>query len=419
MMNLESEITAIAQNAKKAGLELMKRPLEDLDRALESMAKSLEKNRNSILTANQKDLETAQQKGISGAMLDRLKIKDQTFESMVRGIRQVIGLSNPLGKVIREWTRPNGITIKQVRVPIGVIGIIYESRPNVTVDASVLCIKTGNPVILRGGSEAIHSNRALVEALRTGLQDAGLPADVLQLVQNTDREAIPLLCRQNDSIDLMIPRGGEGLIRTVSEHARMPVIKHYNGICHIYVHQEADLGMAEKIVLNAKCQRPGVCNAVETVLVDEAVAEKALPVLIQSLQKNGVEIRGDDVVIRYGGSAVKKATEEDWKTEYLDLILSIRVVSGIEQAIDHMERYGSRHSDAIVTENPVIAEQFLNQLDSATVYWNASTRFTDGGEFGFGAEIGISTDKLHARGPMGLDELTSYKYQIRGTGQVR
>ncbi|MES2308839.1 MAG: glutamate-5-semialdehyde dehydrogenase, partial [Verrucomicrobiota bacterium] len=326
---------------------------------------------------------------------------------------------NPLGKTVREWSRPNGIKIKQVRVPIGVIGIIYESRPNVTVDASVLCLKTGNAVILRGGSEAIHSNRALTDALQAGAKKGGLLETVVQLIPMTDREAIPLLCRQDDCIDLMIPRGGEGLIRTVTEHARMPVIKHYNGICHVYVHEDADFRMAENIILNAKCQRPGVCNALETLLIDEKIASIFVPRIVEALKKNQVEIRGDEATQKWGGAEVIPAIEADWTTESLDLILSLKVVKGVDDAIAHMEKYGSKHSDAIVTNDEKVAEKFLNEVDSATVYWNASTRFTDGGEFGFGAEIGISTDKLHARGPMGLDELTSYKYQIVGCGQIR
>ena len=397
----------------------MKRPLNQLDQALLSMAETLVERKPSILAANALDLEAAEKRGLSGAMLERLKIKEKTFESMVEGIRQVVRLENPLGKTIREWTRPNGLKIKQVRVPIGLIGIIYESRPNVTVDASVLCLKTGNAVILRGGSEAIHSNRSLAEALQAGAKKAGLSETVVQLVPMTDREAIPLLCRQEDCIDLMIPRGGEGLIRTVTEHARMPVIKHYNGICHAYVHEKADLAMAEAIILNSKCQRPGVCNALETLLIDESIAALFVPRIVKVLRENQVEVRGDELTQKWGGIEVKAATEEDWKTEYLDLILSIRIVKGIDEAIAHMEKYGSRHSDVIVTEDSQVAEKFLNEMDSATVYWNASSRFTDGGEFGFGAEIGISTDKLHARGPMGLDELTSYKYQIVGSGQIR
>jgi glutamate-5-semialdehyde dehydrogenase len=418
-MSLEQEIREIAVRSKAAGLDLMKRPLSQLDGALESMAIELERNKASILSANALDLEAAAKRGISGAMLERLKIKDSSFQTMVEGIRQVIRLQNPLGKTIREWDRPNGLKIKQVRVPIGVIGIIYESRPNVTVDASVLCLKTGNAVILRGGSEAIHSNQALAKALQAGAKQAGLSEDVVQLVPMTDREAIPLLCRQDDCIDLMIPRGGEGLIRAVTEHARMPVIKHFNGICHVYVHEAADFEMAEKIILNGKCQRPGVCNAVETLLIDQKIASTFIPRIVSKLRTNHVEIRGDEETRRLGGDDVNPASEADWGTEYLDLILSVKVVQGIDEAIDHMEKYGSKHSDVIVTRDEKVAEKFLNEVDSATVYWNASTRFTDGGEFGFGAEIGISTDKLHARGPMGLDELTSYKYQIVGNGQTR
>ncbi len=418
-MSLEQEIRAIALNGKAAGLDLMKRPLKQLDEALLSMASALEEAKERILAANAIDLAAAEQRGLSGSMLERLKIKEKTFESMVAGVRQVVALENPLGKTIREWSRPNGLKIKQLRVPIGVIGIIYESRPNVTVDASVLCLKTGNAVILRGGSEAIHSNKALLAALQAGAKKAGLLETVVQLLPMTDREAIPVLCHQEDCIDLMIPRGGEGLIRTVTEHARMPVIKHFNGICHVYVHEKADLKMAEAIIINAKCQRPGVCNALETLLIDESIASLFVPQIVKALKEQQVEIRGDQRTQKWGGEEVKPATEEDWRAEYLDLILSIRVVKGIDEAIAHMEKYGSRHSDVIVTEEASVAERFLNEMDSATVYWNASTRFTDGGEFGFGAEIGISTDKLHARGPMGLAELTSYKYQIVGTGQIR
>ena len=418
-MSLEQEIRAIALNGKAAGLDLMKRPLKQLDEALLSMASALEESKERILAANAIDLAAAEQRGLSGSMLERLKIKEKTFESMVGGVRQVVALENPLGQTIREWSRPNGLKIKQLRVPIGVIGIIYESRPNVTVDASVLCLKTGNAVILRGGSEAIHSNKALLAALQAGAKKAGLLENVVQLLPMTDREAIPVLCHQEDCIDLMIPRGGEGLIRTVTEHARMPVIKHYNGICHVYVHEKADLKMAEAIIINAKCQRPGVCNALETLLIDESIASLFVPQIVKALKEQQVEIRGDLRTQKWGGAEVKLATEEDWRAEYLELILSIRIVKGIDEAIAHMEKYGSRHSDVIVTEETLIAEKFLNEMDSATVYWNASTRFTDGGEFGFGAEIGISTDKLHARGPMGLAELTSYKYQIVGTGQIR
>jgi glutamate-5-semialdehyde dehydrogenase len=309
--------------------------------------------------------------------------------------------------------------LTKIRVPIGVIGIIYESRPNVTVDASALCLKTKNAVILRGGSEAFHSNQALTRALQVGAKQGGLPETAVQLVPTTDREAIKLLCAQDEFIDLMIPRGGVGLIETVAQHARMPVIKHYHGVCHVYVHAEADFAMAERVILNAKCQRPSACNAVETILVDKKIADAFVPLLVKALRAHQVEVRGDAVTQSLGGVEVKAAIEEDWTTEYLDLILSVRVVDDFTQAVEHLARYGSHHSDAIITENETVAGQFMNEVDSATVYWNASTRFTDGFEFGFGAEIGISTDKIHARGPMALEELTSYKYWIVGNGQIR
>ncbi len=418
-MSLEATIQGVGKAARAASRELGKLSPTQMDCALLAMASALESRRSEIEAANAKDVEAALQKGISSAMVERLRIKEKTFIGMVEGIRQVVALPNPLGKVMKEWERPNGLQFRQVRVPIGVIGIIYESRPNVTVDASVLCLKTGNAVILRGGSEAFHSNQALVAALQEGARNSGIPEASVQLLSMTDREAIPVLCRMDQYIDLMIPRGGEGLIRTVVEHARMPVIKHYNGICHVYVHEKADFEMAERIIVNGKCQRPGVCNAVEAVLVDRAIADQFVPRIVKILQANHVEVRGDAATQKLGGASVKAATEADWSTEYLELILSMRVVEGLDQAIDHVERYGSHHSDAIVTAEAEAAERFLTEVDSATVYWNASTRFTDGGEFGFGAEIGISTDKIHARGPMALEELTSYKYRIVGTGQIR
>jgi glutamate-5-semialdehyde dehydrogenase len=309
--------------------------------------------------------------------------------------------------------------ITKLRVPIGVVGIIYESRPNVTADAAVLCVKSGNACILRGGKEAIHSNAAIAKALSVGAVNAGLSADVIQLVPFTDRDGVRLLAQMDRYLDVIVPRGGHALIEAVVEHARMPVIKHYHGVCHVYVDQAADLTMAEKIAVNAKCQRPGVCNAVETLLVHRDVAEKFLPSVAKALREKGVELRGDKRTCEVLGAGVKAATEEDWTTEYLDLILSIRVVDSLQEAIDHIEHYGSHHSDSIVTGDEAAARQFLAAVDSAAVFWNVSTRFSDGGEFGFGAEIGISTDKLHARGPMGLEELTTYKYLVTGAGQVR
>jgi glutamate-5-semialdehyde dehydrogenase len=333
---------------------------------------------------------------------------------MTWGVREVAELPDPVGTSIAEWTRPNGIRIRKVRVPIGVILIIYESRPNVTADAACLCFKTGNAVILRGGSEAIQSNLAIAEAMNV----AGLPPNSITVVPTTDRAAIDELLQLDDLINLCIPRGGEGLIRAVAEKSRIPVIKHYKGVCHVYVDRDADFDMAERIVINAKCQRPGVCNAIETLLVDEPIADKFLPRMAKALAERKVELRGDERTRQLVSNA-KPATEDDWYAEYLDLILAVRVIHGVDEAIDHITKYGSAHSDAIVTGNRTSAEKFLREVDSSSVFWNASTRLADGGQYGFGAEIGISTDKIHARGPMGLEELTSYKFVVVGDGQVR
>ncbi len=432
-LSLQETIEQQATLARKASRLLMAQFASDpglYDRLLCSIADSLEKHKASILAANEKDLAQAQANGISSAMLDRLRIKESTFEEIVRGTRQVASLPNPLGERIAEWTLPNGIHIEKKRVPIGVIGIIYESRPNVTVDAGILCLKTGNAVILRGGSEAYHSNSALIVAMRDGITQAHSPeaAEVVQFIATTDRQAITALCHAEGKIDLLIPRGGKGLIRTVIENARVPVIKHYEGICAIYLHSQADLSMATSILLNAKCQKPSVCNAVETLLIDASIAQAAIPTLFTTLAQHNVKIvTTPDAIAIWQQSphathtplTLEIATEESWRTEFLDLKLAVRIVPNLKAAIEHIETYGSHHSDAIITQDPVAAETFLNEIDSATVYWNASTRFTDGGQFGFGAEIGISTDKLHARGPMGLAELTSYKYLLRGQGQIR
>lgn len=387
--------------------------------ALLAIAKELEIRTRQILAANAEDVARAESHGLSPAMVDRLRLSDKRIAKMAAEVRNVSELPDPVGKHLVRWTRPNGIEITKIRVPIGVIGIIYESRPNVTCDAAVLCLKTGNATILRGGSEAFSSNQAIIEALGAGLIESGLPVDAVQLVPTTDREAVEILAKMDQSIDMIVPRGGHALIEKVVTAARMPVVKHYHGVCHVYVEKEADLGMAVEVTVNGKCQRPGVCNAVETLLVDKEIAPRFLPRLAKALEAHQVELRGDDAARDILGDDCKPASEEDWTAEYLDLILSIRVVPGIETAIDHINSYGSHHSDAIITEDTVMAERFLSEVDSATVYWNASTRFTDGAEFGFGAEIGISTDKLHARGPMGLEELTTYKYQIRGEGQVK
>jgi glutamate-5-semialdehyde dehydrogenase len=418
-MNLQETIENFGQRARTASRELASCNTEAKNRALEAMAGAVRDRAATSLEANAKDITAAEANALTGAMIDRLRLDAKRLAGIERDIRSVAALPDPVGAIISQWERPNGLQISKVRVPIGVIGIIYESRPNVTSDAAILCTKTGNATILRGGSESIHSNIAIADALRHGLRFAGLPEDSILLVSTTDREAVRIMVQMDRCIDMIVPRGGQALIEAVVAHARMPVIKHYQGVCHVYVDREAELGMAQEIVINAKCQRPGVCNALETLLVHRDVAEPFLQKCGAELLRRNVELRGDQQVRKIVGDAVKPASEADWTTEYLDLILSARVVESADAAIDHIEKYGSHHSDAIVTGNSTTAEQFLNRVDSATVYWNASTRFTDGGEFGFGAEIGISTDKLHARGPMALEELTTYKYLIRGTGQIR
>jgi len=413
----EAQIREQCIEARKAAQLLATLPTERLDHMLDEIAEALEKAAPDLFAANALDIKAGEEAGLHASLIDRLRITEKSLASMVKGVRQVRALPQPLGQKITEWTRPNGIVISKIRVPIGVIGIIFESRPNVTIDAAVLCLKTGNATILRGGKEAIHSNRALIAALQ---KCKSLPKGAVQLIDNTDRALVPFLCKQSDFIDLIIPRGGHALIETVVAESRIPVIKHAHGVCSVFVHAKADFAMAESIILNAKVQRPGVCNAIETLLIDRTIADKFVPQIAAALTKAKVEIRGDEAVRKFAqGDNIKAATEEDWTTEYLDYILAARVVDGLDGALAHLAKYSSHHSDSIITEDATIAERYLNEVDSATVYWNASTRFTDGGEFGFGAEIGISTDKLHARGPMGLDELTSYKFVIRGTGQVR
>ena len=417
MTTPEQQIREQCQLARKAAQLLATLPTARLDEMLDEIAVQLEKNATDIYAANAKDIAAAEEAGLHASLIDRLRISEKTLASMIKGVRQVRALPQPLGQKITSWTRPNGIEISKIRVPIGVIAIIFESRPNVTIDAAVLCLKTGNATVLRGGKEAIHSNKALIVALQ---KCASLPRGAVQLISDTDRALVPFLCRQSDLIDLIIPRGGHSLIETVVAESRIPVIKHAHGVCSVFVHAKADLAMAEKIILNAKVQRPGVCNAIETLLIDRAIADKFVPQIAAALTKAGVEIRGDETVRKLAqGDKIRSVTEADWTTEYLDLILATRVVDGLDGALEHLAKYSSHHSDSIITEDTAVAERYLNEVDSATVYWNASTRFTDGAEFGFGAEIGISTDKLHARGPMGLDELTSYKYVIRGKGQIK
>lgn len=415
-----SGISQLVERSKKASRVLSQTPTAVKNKALVSMARQLEKSQKEILAANAKDLKAARAKGISGALLDRLMLDPKRLAGMSQGLAAIARLPDPVGQILERFQRPNGLKILKVRVPIGVIAIVYEARPNVTADCAGLCLKAGNSVILRGGSEAIHSNRAIFAALDRAARSQGLPAGALNLIGITDRRAVDILLSQVGKVDLVIPRGGEGLIRQVVAKAKVPVIKQYQGICHTFVDSSADLKMAQEICYNAKVQRPGVCNAMETLLVHRKAAPAFLPAMAQRYLRAGVELRGDAQTRRIlKGFPVKTAHEADWATEYLDLILSVKVVDSVEKAIEHIGRYGSGHSDAIVTKVKSHAQQFLKEVDSACVYVNASTRFTDGGQFGFGAEIGISTDKIHARGPMGLRELTTYKYVVTGAGQVR
>jgi len=412
-----SDLRKLAERAKGAARKLARLSTAEKNSLLVAMADELTLREKEIRQTNQEDVVAARAAGTSGALLDRLELTEKRFREMVEGVRQVAKLPDPVGEVMKKWTRPNGLEISKVRVPIGLIGIIYESRPNVTVDSAVLCLKAGNATLLRGGREAKKSNRALAEALGVAAKKKGLPAEVVALVEDEARESVVEMCGLEGVIDLLIPRGGPGLIATVVQHARVPVIKHADGVCQIFIHRAADPKMAEAITVNAKCQRPGTCNAAETLLVDRVGAEKILPRLVKALQAHGVKLFGDEAASQASGHPLQPP--KAWKTEYLDLTMAIRVVDGVEGALEHLEQYGSHHSDAIVTEDREAAEQFLRGADSAAVYWNASTRFTDGGEFGFGAEIGISTDKIHARGPMGLEELTSYQYRVAGRGQIR
>jgi glutamate-5-semialdehyde dehydrogenase len=386
--------------------------------ALTAMADALIERQHFILEANSGDVRAARDAGLSEALIDRLLLSEKRIAGMSAGLREVAALADPVGEIIEGWKRPNGLEILKVRVPLGVVGIIYESRPNVTVDAAGLCIKAGNAVILRGGSEALQSNLALVRVIAEAAYGVGVPAGAIQLIETAERAAAQHLMRLNQYVDVLIPRGGEGLIRAVVDNATVPVIETGVGNCHVYVDASADLDMAERIVINAKCQRPGVCNACETLLVHQAIAERFLSRVAPLLVDQGVEIRACPVTRRVLPDAAP-ATEDDWRTEYLDLILAVRVVAGLEEALAHIATYGTRHSEAIVTGDYESARRFCAMVDAAAVYVNASTRFTDGGEFGLGAEIGISNQKLHARGPMGLRELTTYKYVIHGAGQIR
>lgn len=417
-MSLRDQAVELAKKAREAARRLAKLSSEEKNRALLRMAERLEAEKEALLRENEKDLELANKAGLSTALIDRIALNPGRVQAMAKGLREIVALPDPVREIVKMWRRPNGLQVGKMRIPLGVIAIIYEARPNVTADAAALCLKSGNAVILRGGSEAHFSNRAIGSILQRACGETQVPQEAVQVVASKDRGIVQELLQLEDYIDLVIPRGGEDLIRMVAANSRVPVIKHYKGVCHVYVDSEAPLDMAERICMNAKVQRPSVCNAMETLLVHEAVAPRFLPSVIARLQGAGVEIRGCDKT-RALVCGIKPATEADWSAEYLDLILSVRVVEDMDSAIDHIERYGSQHTETIVTSNYARAREFLDRVDSSAVLVNASTRFNDGGELGLGAEIGISTSKIHAFGPMGLEELTTTKFIVFGDGQVR
>ena len=416
--DFRTEVRKMARKAQEASRQLAQLSTATKNNALLEMAEDLEQNQERLIEENRRDLAAGEKAHLSSSLIDRLRLTPLVIRGMAEGLREVARLPDPVGEVTKMWKRPNGLMVGRMRIPLGVIGIIYESRPNVTADASGLCLKSGNSVILRGGSEAFHSNQAIGQILRKVLVGMGLPQEAIQIFPHTEREAIREMLQLEGTIDLIIPRGGEELIRFVTKHSKIPVIKHYKGVCHIFVDETADLEMAARVCLNAKVQRPGVCNAMETLLVHEKVASRFLPKMARVLQKEGVELRGCSQTKKVL-SHIKEAREEDWSQEYLDLILSIKVVKGIEEAIEHIARYGSSHTEAIITSDYRNAQTFLREVNSSCVLVNASTRFNDGSELGLGAEIGISTSKLHAFGPMGLEELTTTKFIVYGEGQVR
>ncbi len=412
-----SNLLVIGKNAKDASYELGILSTKEKDNALILMSEELINSKSEILDANLKDIENAKNKGISEALLDRLALSDERINDMAKGLKEIVKLQDPVGEVVSMWQRPNGIQIGQNRVPIGVIGIIYESRPNVTCDAAGLCLKTGNASILRGGSDAINSNKAIVKALKKGIDRAGLPTNSIQLIEDTSRSVATEMMRLNEFIDVLIPRGGAGLIQSVVKNATVPVIETGTGNCHIYVDETADFDMAKNIIINAKTSRPGVCNAAEKLLVNESIAEVFLPMIVKDLREKNVLVKGDEISKLIINDI--ELVNDEWNVEYLDYIIAVKVVKNVDEAISHINKYGTGHSECIVTESYKNSQKFLQRVDAAAVYVNASTRFTDGSEFGFGAEIGISTQKLHARGPMGLKELTTIKYIIYGDGQIR
>ncbi len=414
----DSLIETIAARARTASRSLVSLSTTRKNRALKAMAQGLRRNARPLKNENAKDLERAEANRLSPSMIDRLTLSDKVIEGMARALEEIAELPDPVGKITGMTRRPNGLTVGKMRIPLGVVAIIYESRPNVTSDAAGLCLKSGNAVILRGGSEAIHSNRAIVEVLKSSLQESGISPDVIGFIPVTERKAVNEMLSLEQYIDLVIPRGGEGLIRTVVENSRIPVLKHYKGVCHIFVDRDADLEKAYRICLNAKVQRPGVCNAMETLLVDAPVAKRFLPEMVRLFRENGVDVRGCEKTRAIVGD-VAQATEDDWYEEYLDLILAVKVTEDMQEAIEHIERYGSDHTEAIITENYTRAMEFLREVDSSTVLVNASTRFSDGGEFGLGAEVGICTSRIHAYGPMGIEDLTIGKFVCFGDGQIR
>jgi glutamate-5-semialdehyde dehydrogenase len=417
-MSVETMIVEMARAAKAAARHLRKVERGTKDAALSLMADRLLKRKEHIMKENRKDLDLAEERGLTSAMIDRLTLDDETIHAMAEGLREIVALPDPVGAITRMWKRPNGLSVGRMRIPLGVIGFIYESRPNVTVDAAGLCLKSGNSVILKGGSEAIKSNLILEEILKESLEETGLPQKAVQVIPTTDREAVGILLGLEDYVDIIIPRGGEGLIRFVTEHSRIPVLKHYKGVCHIYVDESADRGTASDICFNAKVQRPGVCNAMETMLIHKEIAAEFLPSIAGRLMETGVEIRGCPQTLSLVPSAVP-AQDADWGMEFLDLILAVKIVSSMDEALDHIDRYGSNHTEAIITNDYERAMRFLGEVDSSVVLVNASTRFNDGNQLGLGAEIGINTSKLHAFGPMGLEELTTTKFIVYGNGQVR
>ncbi len=417
-VDIERLMQDIGKRAKAASAKLALAPTTQKNAALTAAANEIRLGKDAIITANNKDMAIAEGRGLKGAMIDRLMLDDARIEAIATSIEDIVELKDPIGDVLETRERPNGLEISKVRVPLGVIGVIFESRPNVTADAGVLCLKSGNAAILRCGSESAHSSRAIHACLVRGLKEAGLPEASIQLIPTQDRSAVGELLRLSEYVDIIVPRGGKGLIERVQNDSRVPVMAHLDGICHVYIDESADLEKAVSVTYNAKLRRTGICGSAETLLVDEKISGEFAPAILSKLADNGCEIRGDKKIMELFPAA-KEATEEDWGTEYLDAIISVRVVNGVQEAIDHIAEYGSNHTDSIITEDAAAAEKFLNEVDSAIVIHNASTQYADGGEFGMGAEIGISTGKMHARGPVGLAELTSYKYQVRGNGQVR